>query len=73
MHEIYKQMTECHAHGCIVVDGMQIDSSLSRVTQWLSYSIYDKGVGGSSAAGKHAESKAGGPKETVRVVGPIPK
>ena len=44
------------------IDKIQADSSLSRATQWLSYSVYDKGIGGSGAAGKHAESEAGGPE-----------
>ena len=43
------------------INEIQADSSPSRATQWLSYSVYDKGMGGSGAAGKHAESKAGGP------------
>ena len=43
------------------IDEIQADSSPSRATQWLSYLVYNKGMGGSGAAGKHAESKASGP------------
>ena len=65
------------------IDKRQAGPNMSRVTQWLSYSIYDKGVNGSSATGKHAKSKAAAPcgsqlpdtdpKETLLVVGPTPK
>ena len=67
LHGIYIRVTECHAVSSPTdVDGIQTDSSLSTVTQWLSYSICNGAVGGSSAAGRHAESKVGGRPHVAR-------
>ena len=85
LHGIYIRVTECHAVSSPTdVDGIQTDSSLSTVTQWLSYSTCNRWLVEVAQPESMPSPKLAAPcdsqfppeidpKETFLVAGPAPK